>query len=273
MLPYLIDIVIHGHHLRIPTYGFMLAVGFSSAYILWLRSAIKIGIDTRHIENVFLIVVASAAVGSRLFHVIFENWSYYVSHPYKTVAVWEGGYTFYGGLLPCLLAAYCYCRKHRISFLTISDIAAAPIALGLGFGRLGCFGAGCCWGKVCNSPWAVTFRNPESFTSFKNVPLHPTQLYESFGAFLICGYLLWRLKHNKKYPGQLIFQWLILYALLRFIVEFFRGDAYRGFVFNGILSNSQLVSIFLVLCAIYGMLHFARKEKQADTPPDPIFAR
>lgn len=257
MHPYLFDWVVQGHHLRPPTYGVLLALAFSLGYFDALRRAIKLGEDPKHVENLFLLVVLASVVGSRLFHVAFEELPYYMTHPGKIFALWEGGYTFYGAVLASMLVVFLYSNGKKLNFLQFGDLATMSTVLGLFIGRLGCFFAGCCWGRPTDVPWAVSFTNPEAFTSLKGVPLHPAQLYESFAALVLYIYLAWRFRH-RRYPGQVFFHGLIFYAVARFIIEFFRGDDYRGFVFGGNLSYSQLVSLAILPFAAVGMFLYSR---------------
>lgn len=261
MLPYLIDATVFGFHLKLPTFGVILALSFSLAYFMAIRYAIKLGDSAKHIENLFLVVVLASIVGSRLFHVLFEEFSYYSQHPEKILAVWEGGYTLYGALITGITGMYIYCRINKISFLRYIDIAALVTSFGIGMGRLGCFAAGCCWGKQCDLPWAVTFTNPNSFTPNLNVPLHPAQLYESLGGFAIFFTCRWVLNH-RKFPGQVFYLALSSYAVIRFLVEFFRGDDYRGYVFNGAISYSQLVSLAVLPVTLLAMYLTARKSEK-----------
>ncbi|MBI4404596.1 MAG: prolipoprotein diacylglyceryl transferase [Deltaproteobacteria bacterium] len=261
MHPYLFDWVVGGHHLRPPSYGVMLALGFSLGYFEALRRAAKLGENPRHIENLFLMLVLGTVVGARLFHVVFEEFPYYLAHPAKIFAVWEGGYTFYGGLVTALFFMYLYCRRKKLDYLQFMDIAAPSTAIGLFMGRLGCFFAGCCWGRPTTVPWAVTFSNPESFTSVHHLTVHPTQLYEAFGAVAVLIYLQWRFS-RRRYLGQLFFHGLIAYAVLRFLVEFFRGDDYRGFIFGHTLSYAQFVSLMIFPLAVVGMFLYSRVKKR-----------
>jgi phosphatidylglycerol:prolipoprotein diacylglycerol transferase len=261
MRPFLIDFDWFGHAVAIPSYGVFLALGFSLGYFEALRRAIREGENPRHIENLFLIVVASAVLGSRLFHVFFEDPVYYFRNPAKILAVWEGGYTFYGGMLIGLLGVYLYARIKRIHFLRFADIATPSVLLGLMLGRIGCFLAGCCWGKPTRMPWGVIFSHPDSFAADHVHALHPTQLYESFlaGSLLVW---LWARFSKRTYDGQIFFHGLIGYALGRFVIEFFRGDEYRGFVFDGALSYAQLISLVVIPFTLVPLFLFSRMRRQ-----------
>lgn len=258
MLPFLLDTTIFGIHLKVPSYGVMLALSFTLAYFLSLWRAKKLGEKESHVENLFLCVIVASVVGSRGFHVLFEEPSYYFSHPDKILAVWEGGYTFYGALLASVAAIFTYCHLHKISFLPFADIAAPATALGLFTGRIGCFLAGCCWGKRCDFPWAVTFNHPETFSDVKGIALHPTQLYEAFLGLMIFLFLSWRFQH-RRYEGQIFFEGIIVYGIGRFLIEYGRGDDVRGYLMGGLLSYSQFISLLLVPAALVGIFFFRRR--------------
>jgi phosphatidylglycerol:prolipoprotein diacylglycerol transferase len=257
LYPYLTNWVINGHLVRIPSFGFFLSFAMSSAYFLGLRNARLLGVSHSHIEKLFLIVLAMSALGARLFHVFLEEPSFYFSHPGKIFAFWEGGYTLYGGIICGSVGLFLYCWKGRISFWRILDIAALSTLLGIGIGRIGCFAAGCCWGKICHLPWAVTYTHPDVFNTIKNTPVHPTQLYESVGAF-VCLFFLQKSMTNMKFPGELGLIAIALYATLRFFIEYLRGDSYRGFVIEPWLSYSQLISLVLILVALSGVAALSR---------------
>ncbi len=259
MFPYLFDKVIFGHHVHPPTYGLMLALAFTAGYFEALRRAKKLhDKQMKHVENLFLLVLVASVLGSRLFHVLFEEFDYYAEHPAKIFAVWEGGYTFYGAALMGLLFMFLYARRHRLDYAYYGDIAGPSTMLGLAIGRMGCFFAGCCWGRPTKAPWGVVFNDPDSFCTVKGIPIHPTQIYEAAGALLRYFYLLW-LFRRRQYVGQILVHTMIGYGILRFIIEFFRGDDYRGYIFNGMISYSQLVSLFLVPFAIAAMVVYGKK--------------
>lgn len=258
MYPFLFRLDVFGLSIHPPTYGILLALAFSAAYIEGMRQAFRVGEKPKHIENLFLVVVICSIFGSRLFHVLFEEFSYYASHPLKIFAVWEGGYTLYGAMIAAFSGLVIYCKRHKLNFRQFSDIAAPSTALGIFIGRLGCFAAGCCWGRPTNGAFGVVFSHPESFAGVKGVPLHPAQLYESIGALLLYIFLIWRFRH-RKYKGQITFEGLIIYSTLRFVVEFFRGDDYRGYAFGGSLSYGQVVSLIILPLALGGIFYYSKK--------------
>jgi phosphatidylglycerol:prolipoprotein diacylglycerol transferase len=261
MRPFLFDLVIAGHHIRPPSYGLFLALGFSAAYLEALRRGKLIKANMNHIENLFLLCVLGSVTGSRLFHVLFEEFDYYLEHPWKVFAVWEGGYTLYGAVLMGLLFIFLYSRGKKINFLDYADIAGPAMMLGLFFGRIGCFLAGCCWGRAASVPWAVRFNDPESFCSLRGIPVHPTQIYEAVGGLVLFFYLNWRWK-TRAFVGQIFFETVIGYSVLRFLVELYRGDDYRGYVFGGLFSYSQLISLFFLPFGIAGWVYFSRRTRK-----------
>lgn len=258
MKPYLFDFMVQGHLIRVPSFGAFLATAFSVAYFWSLRNARRLGVESKHIERLFLLILIASAIGARLFHVLFEEPTFYWNHPSKIIAIWEGGSTLYGSVLCCMLTVYLYCKREHLELGNIMDLSATSTVLSLSIGRLGCFFAGCCWGKTCTLPWAVTFTHPEAFNTVHGLSVHPTQLYESFGAFLLFIFCQKRL-FNRSFSGEVVLKAVIGYSVLRFFVEWFRGDAYRGFVFNGLLSYSQAISLFLAIAAICILVPLSRK--------------
>lgn len=252
MKPYLFDWTVNGHLVRVPSFGFFLALAFSVAYFWSLRNARRLHIEAKHVERLFLIILLSSVLGGRLFHVLFEEPSFYWNHLSKIIAVWEGGFTLYGAMLGSLGAVWFYCKIQKISLGEVLDLVATSTLLSISIGRVGCFLAGCCWGKVCSLPWAVNYTDPEVFNTVQGLRVHPTQIYESLGAFLLFLFCQKRL-FNRRFPGEVGLKAVIGYSLLRFFVEWFRGDSYRGFVLDGTLSYSQVISAILFIGAVISL--------------------
>jgi len=232
--------------LTIHTYGVLVAAGFLLGLALAVKQAKKEGIPQERIIDIGFYVLLAAIVGSRLFFVAV-NAGHYLKHPLDIFKIWEGGLVFYGGLILALPSALWYIRKHHLDGWRITDIFAPSIAIGHAVGRIGCFAAGCCHGRLCELPWAVTFHDPESLAT-TGIPLHPTQLYESAGEFLNFLILI-TLRRYQSFKGQLFWTYIFLYSVLRFVVEFFRGDEARGYLFGGI-SVSQGISVIMGIIAI-----------------------
>ncbi len=237
------------------TYGVLVALGFLAG--LWMagRLGTHAGLNAEHITNLGLYCALAALIGAKLMMLIVDA-DYYWAHPDRifSVETLQAGGVFYGGLLGALVVAAWYLRKTRLPALLVADAFAPGIALGHAIGRLGCFSAGCCWGRPCHLPWAVTFTNPAANQLVGvplGVPLHPTQLYESAAEFAIFGILYWRFgrPHGR---GDIISLYLMLYCAARFVVEFFRYHE-QGNLWGTPLDASQWISLLLFAA---GAAHF-----------------
>ena len=242
--------------LTIHTYGFLVAMGFLLGISLAVRQAKKEGIPANKIIDLGFYILLAAIIGSRLFFILI-NASHYMKNPLDIFKIWEGGLVFYGGVLLAVPTAIWYVKKNGLGIWKTADILAPSSAIAHALGRLGCFAAGCCYGKPAGSiSWSVTFTDPESLARI-GIPLHPTQLYESAGEF-INFLILITLRKYSQFNGQLFMTYLLLYSALRFTVEFFRGDVNRGFIIYN-LSISQGISILIFLGAIAGLIILRRK--------------
>ncbi|MGD1069985.1 MAG: prolipoprotein diacylglyceryl transferase [Bryobacteraceae bacterium] len=206
----------------LPTYGFLVALAFLSA--LWLASyfAKKRGLDSKRIVDLGVYCALVGMLGAKVLMIALDPG--YRAHPMDifTMATLQSAGIFYGGFIAALIFAYLYMRAQHLPVLETSDVFAPGLALGHGIGRLGCFAAGCCWGKPTTLPWAVTFKNPDATTGVPlNIPLHPTQLYEAFAEGIICLILIARLRRTHQ-DGAIIGLYLFLYGLVRFGIEFVR---------------------------------------------------
>ncbi len=247
----------------LPSYGVALAVAFLAAIWLLRRRAPSFGVSPEAASDVGIWLLLSGLLGAKLLLLIVEGPRYLTSWA-EFVEFLRSGGVFYGGLIGAVVALVVLLRKRRIGFWTFADMAAPAVALGHAIGRIGCFLAGCCWGRECSLPWAVTFTDPVAERNVGvplNVPLHPTQLYESAGLFALCGLLLAVGKRLR--PAQTFALYLGGYALLRFTIEFFRGDP-RGTVFGGALSTSQLIALIGIAAAL--SIGWWSRTKTADAP-------
>jgi len=244
---------------KIFTYGFFLALAFLSAIYLSGREARRLGIPTQIFYDLCFYSVLAAIVGSRLLYVLLE-WPAFAEHPWKIVALWEGGLVFHGGLILALVVAFYYMHVHALPRRTTLDALAVGMPMGQFFGRIGCFMAGCCYGAPSNLPWAVTFTSPETLCPLK-VPVHPAQLYEAFLALGVFGVVYW-LRTRKRFEGQLMLTYFFLAGTVRFTVEFFRDlSDYRGPVFFGWMPATQLVALSIALISGALLLYFLRRFK------------
>ncbi len=255
--------------LPLHSYGLMLALAFVSAIWLAQKEAERQGQDAQAVGDLAFWVVVSALVGSRLYFILV-NWNDYfgsnamvvtaVGRIPRILAFWEGGLVFYGGFIAAVIASWWFLRRRNIPFLPYADSLIPSVAFGQFLGRIGCFGAGCCWGRECGDlPWGARFppesmayqsmaarANPWKYldaSRLHTLPIHPVQLYESLGELLLFGFLTLWLRPRKRFNGQVMAAWLMLYALLRATTETFRGDVERG-VYMG-LGAGQWTSIFI----------------------------
>lgn len=239
--------------ITIHTYGVMVAIGFLLGMGLALRQARKEGIPSERISDLSFYLLLAAIIGSRVFYILL-NPGPYIKNPLAIFKIWEGGLVFYGGLILAVITGMIYIKRHGLHLWQIADIFAPSIAIGHAIGRLGCFFAGCCHGRPAQVPWAVTFTDPHSLAPL-GIPLHPTQLYESAGEFVIFLILI-LLRKRQAFRGELFWTYVMLYSILRFSVEFFRGDAARGMLAEG-LSLAQAISVIMFFIAV-GFMTFLR---------------
>jgi phosphatidylglycerol:prolipoprotein diacylglycerol transferase len=232
----------------LPTYGFMAALGLTSGLAVIFHLARFRGLDPEQMWSLGGIAAFSGIFGAKLL-LLAIDWRDYVADPGRifSVATLQSGGVFSGGLVLAILCSWWYVRRHKIPFLSAADVFAPGIALGHVFGRLGCLAAGCCYGRPTTMPWGITFHSPWA-AEFSGTPLnqslHPTQLYEAVAEAINFVLLYWLCK-RKKFEGQIIGLFMILYGIERFIFEFFRGDAGRGEVLGGLISG-LVVSGFVI---------------------------
>lgn len=248
--------------LTLYTYGFFIALGFffAALYISHIlkKSKSKI-ISQDELYSLFFYTIIAAIIGARILFVL-TNMNDFISSPLDIFKVWQGGLVYYGGFIAAVLFVILYTKKKKIPLLELADIIAPAIPLGHFFGRIGCFSAGCCYGKECSLPWAVIFNNPYTLAPM-GIYIHPTQIYEALSniiLFLVL-HLLSRRKHAK---GAILALYLIGYAIIRFSIEFFRGD-YRGAEFLG-LSVSQNISTVIFIIGIIILYLVNKNERTKD---------
>lgn len=277
-----------------PSYFVLLLTGFLFATIAGALWAKRVGQDPDVVVDLGLAMLLSGVVGARLLHVIADGYfmdyvhlctdpskvdwkitrdeclspryagvwdaARAVCHPtevdcFAWAKFWAGGLTYYGGFLGASAAAWFLMKRDRFPFWKAADMAGMVIPIGLGFGRMGCLLAGCCFGTPTGARWALSFpsHSPASESQFKagliaspfesSLPVHPTQVYESAASFGIAALLILGLHGRKRYDGQIFLAFVALYALARFGIEFFRSDD-RGGLLG--LSTSQLIGLGLI---------------------------
>ncbi len=260
--------------LPLHTYGLLVASAFIIGAGLAQREAAKVGQDPERVADLSFWILASALVGAHVYFVLVNHEEYFGPDWLTTTRLFgrwpkfllPAGMVFYGGFIGAVIGAFYYMRRHGMRFLPYADTLIPSVAFGHFLGRLGCFGAGCCWGDVAHVhlPWLASFPsaslayqtmaarpNAEEFIAADHattLPLHPTQLYESFGELAIFIVLVLLVRPRKRFDGQVLAVWLLLYSVLRAAVELFRGDVERG-VYRG-LGAGQWTSIAILVAGI-----------------------
>jgi phosphatidylglycerol---prolipoprotein diacylglyceryl transferase len=244
--------------LALHTYGLLIAIGFIVALVIAIKTGKRHGIDSQQIMDLSFLLIISGIVGSRIVYILM-NISYYIANPMDMFKLWQGGLVFSGGLLVAIIAGYFYIRRHKLNILSIGDVFAPSIAIGQAIGRIGCFMAGCCYGRPTSVPWSVTFTNPHSFAPL-NIPLHPTQLYDVLSNLVIFIILL-ILRPWKKFNGQVIIWFLIMHSTARLYIERFRGDD-RGILPGTGWTMTQFIAILILVSAISALFYLRSRDKK-----------
>ena len=232
-------------------YGVMIAIGILAAFWLSEKLAKDHGLDEERIDSfVFFVIIFGYACSKLLYTItVFDQ---FIENPLSVIS--SGGWVVYGGVIGGILGGYLYCRHYGWDFRHYFNVLIPCVALAQGFGRIGCFFAGCCYGIETHSAIGVTF--PVTSLCPVGHPVIPTQLIMSAGDFLIFAILCRNLQKGK-HPETTAALYMILYSIGRFAIEFIRGDINRGFV--GVLSTSQFISVFVFLAGIYLMIQAKNK--------------
>jgi len=234
--------------LAVHTYGVMLAIGFLAGASFCVHQARRYGENPQRLLDLSFYILIAAIVGSRLYYVAIE-WPFYARYPLQILNFTRGGLVFYGGAIGAILTAVFFMRRWKMPVWRTCDLMAPAVPLGIFFGRLGCFSAGCCYGRPTSVPWAVVFNDPHTIAT-RGVPIHPTQLYAALDG-LVLFVVLVLLQRYKRFHGQIFSAFLIGYAFLRYAIEEpFRGGE-RGAVVEGIsVSVATGVPVLLVGVAL-----------------------
>lgn len=257
----------------INTYGVLLAVGLLLALFVAAKLAERDGLPRERIYDLGLWTIIGGLLGSKILMLFTEENVQIFSLDFL-----RSGGVYYGGFIGGFVALIFLIRFYKLPFWKVSDAFAPGVALGQFFGRQGCFSAGCCWGKPTDLPWGVHFT--EQGHEYTGVPiygptnedlyLHPTQLYESFTMLLVFAFLIY-LHRKKKFDGQVLIAYAIIYSIVRFTIEFFRDDP-RGNILGLTtltgLSTSQIVSLIVAVSAIIFMILRLKKAKEVPAELD-----
>lgn len=237
---------------RLNCYGLLIVIGMLIGLIMGRRLMVRAGYNPKHITDGIYWGVIVGVIGAKCLY-IFVTFLQHGSEAFSLHNLLSNGLVWYGGIICALLFVYWHFRRVGVPLLPGLDISAPLIAIGHAFGRIGCFLAGCCYGRPTQFFFGVQFSHGGSAEVFPGMALHPTQLYEAGGLFFLFFLLMRRLLH-RRFEGEVFFLYMMGYALLRMLVENFRGDALRGFILGGLFSVSQLISIGFFFVGLYGYL-------------------
>jgi phosphatidylglycerol---prolipoprotein diacylglyceryl transferase len=286
--------------LHIEWYPAMVLLGYFAAWQLIRVRAKRAGIEPRHLDNLVLLILVTGLIGGRLAARLFYAPNISFVDSFK---VWRGGgLVFYGGFVAGALTVIAYARAAKLPLVRLMDVCAPGAAVGLAFGRIGCFMAGCCWGDLCLPPGQTVHLDPTQEyqvrtmpalspiflgvrfpiksaafeqhtklgllepTSLKSLPVHPVQLYESAFAFLLA---VWLHRRKPLFQGEIAIRLLVGYSVGRFVLEFFRADNLP--IYFG-MTISQVTSLLLLAIAI-GFAVWRARAGAAPYTPHPASAR
>ena len=248
-------IAFHAGLFTITWYGVMMAVAFLAGLWTASRRGLRDGIAAETILDLGPWLIVGAIIGARTLYVITFWRQQFAGEPiWAVVMVWQGGLVYYGGLIGASLAYILYARLKKVPLWKLADVLAPSIALGYVFGRIGCLMNGCCYGRECHLPWAIHF--PPSHRTYPTA-VHPTEIYDSFLNFCLYCLLAW-LFRRKKFDGQVFAAFLVGYAVMRSIVEMFRGDYPQRYL-GGWATPAHLVSAGILAAGIILLLVLPKK--------------
>lgn len=238
-------------------YGLMIGLGFLLAILSAGRRAKLYGLSDDHVVNVAIWVLVIGFLGGKLLFLIVE-FKQFLQNPLAVLG--SEGFVVYGGIITGIFTIIVYCKIKKLDVLSYFDILVPSVSINQALGRVGCFLAGCCYGRPTNSPLGVIF--PEGSLAPTGVKVLPTQLFSAAGNMLIAVVLILYARKSK-WKGSVVSFWLILYSIGRFIIEIFRNDN-RGSV--GMLSTSQFISIFALIGGILLLFITKKLNLPADKP-------
>lgn len=278
MFPFVLNTHLFGQQVTVPTFFFMVMVGILlTTFYLYYRAP-KYGLSQVACLDFGMVGGVFGILGARLYHVLFENldlgyrlpiiqnwfpdakpWqlstlTYYGGDLWRITQFWRGGFVSYGAFIGGALALIIYLRLRKLPILTYADFISAAVPIMIIFIRIGCIGAGCCYGKPTDFFIHFVFHNPASDAGsrFPGMSLHASQLYDMLSGFIWLFYLGWRFP-RRAFHGEILLSLFIGYSAIRFLIEFLRGDADRGLWFGGTLSSAQVTGFGIIIVALVCM--------------------
>lgn len=241
------NITIHG-------YGLLIAIGFIAAITISSYNSEKYNLKSDEITNLALVIIISGIIGAKLLYCLV-NIKEVIKNP--SFLLKGDGFVVYGGIITAFIVSFLYAKTKHLDFIAYTDLILPSVFIAQGFGRIGCFLAGCCYGKEYNGLGNIVFKN--SSYAPNDIPLFPAQLVSSLYDFLMGIILLWFYHKKNSQKGITTSLYLLLYGIGRFFVEFLRGDAERGMIMN--LSTSQFISIFIIILGIFCLIKSVKESK------------
>lgn len=242
--------------IKVPAFFFMVMVAALSAtfYAYHLAKKEK-GIDPVVMLDFGIIGIIASVIGSRILHILVENPSYYIEDPMRVFYFWQGGFVSLGAYLFTMIGWLVYLKWRKLATWRYLDVVTLSVPIIIFFVRIGCFSAGCCYGKPTDFFLHITFHNPAGAAGslYPGVPLHPTQLYNMANA-LVMFFVLRFIYKRRHFYGQVFASFFLYYGVTRFFIEFLRGDTDRGLWFNDALSSGQIA---MIIGFLFGLLLYA----------------
>ena len=252
--------IFHYKEIYIPTFFFMVMVGSLAATFYAYFRAPKKGLSQIVILDISMISTLAGIAGARLFHIFAEAPAYYWEHPSYVWHFWQGGFVGYGAFIGVAAGAILTLKIKKLPILPYADLLALGCPLIIFLVRVGCIGAGCCYGKPTDFFIHLVFLSPASDagSDFPGVALHATQIYDMLNA-LIVFVVIHLIDRRKKFEGQVTLMFFVLYAFFRFWIEFLRGDVDRGVYFDGRISTSQITSLVIIAVGMALYRHLKKR--------------
>ncbi|MCX6112910.1 MAG: prolipoprotein diacylglyceryl transferase [Proteobacteria bacterium] len=258
----------------IHAYGFFAGVAIVASIYVATKLGIQSGLKEKYLTRLCIVGVVFGLIGGRLLYEI-QNYEYFLKHPIDILLISQGGLTIYGAIILAMISWIIFIRIYKMPMLKTLDVLFVSVPLGLGIGRMGCFCAGCCYGKAvldstgnvittaALAPWyAMKFPSDVGSIGPTDHYVYPAQLIEViYNLLIFAGLMIFR-KKFQKHDGQATWLFLVLYGVCRSIAEIYRGDDIdRGFFISGYLSTSQAISIPIVLFALYMLIFYKSPSK------------
>jgi phosphatidylglycerol:prolipoprotein diacylglycerol transferase len=250
-------VAFHLGDLTIAWYGVFVALGFLVGFWTASRRARLARISPEQVLDLGPWLIVGSILGARALYVLSYWREEFAKDPLEIIMIHHGGLVYYGGLLGASLAFIIYAKWKRLPLWSLADVLAPSIALGYAFGRIGCLMNGCCYGRECSLPWAIHF--PEGHPTYPH-GVHPTEIYDSLLSLGLYAFLAW-LFRRRHFDGQVFATYLVIYAVLRSLVESFRGD-YPVRYLGGWATPAQLVSLFILAAGVL-LFRFLPRSREA----------